>query len=165
MSTGLLGKIQISTNRLPGRDLGVQNARMAWQDKLSVAMRACGSSTTKVAEELNVHANTARNYLRGNARGGTDPSPEVLWRLCQMFRISADWLLDDSRPMLPGQETQPLAPQEAIGPVIIRERTLPPPRPSVRKANAHGKRAEAPTAEPPPKRKRPASPRSRRGNK
>jgi transcriptional regulator with XRE-family HTH domain len=132
------------------------NSRMAWNDKLRLALMARGVGAPQLAPLLDVQDNTARNYL--SAR--THPSIDVFWRICQIAGVSADWVLDDEQParLVP-------ATQEASGPVIIRERTLPPPRPSVRKANAHGKRAEAPTAEPPPKRKRPASPSRRRGDK
>lgn len=158
MSTGILCSSPISANVLPPQDLCGHTGFM-WQDKLELSRRAAGFSSNRVADELGVHPNTARNYMRGKARGGTDPSPEVLWQLCQMFGVSADWVLDDTQAALVGERPT----QDS--PTLLRELSPPPPRASVRKTNADRKRPEPPAAEASGKRGGPPSPRPARRDK
>lgn len=156
MSTRFLLPAEECYNHLQRRALRRQNLGMAWNDKLRLALAAKQIGAPQLAPMLGVNDNTARNYLAAR----TEPPIDVFWLICRIAEVSADWVLDDAQParLVP-------ATQQESGPVLIRERTLPPPRPSVRKANAHSKRAETPSAEPAPKRKRPASPGRRRGDK
>lgn len=155
---------------LPRNALQGHNSGMAWNDKIKKALAAKLIGAPQLAEMIGVKPNMARYYLAGRYQ----PSLEKLWLICRIAGVSADWVLDESRPSemdgsvyyahppeMPAQESG----GKPAG--VIRVRDLPPPKPArlTFKRNSQNKDvAQAPAVpKPPPKRGRVTPPRPKRG--
>jgi transcriptional regulator with XRE-family HTH domain len=89
------------TSHLARKRLAAQDVGMAWHDKLSAALLDSGYTPERLVEVFGCHVNTAKNYMDGK----TQPRYDMLYALCRLAGVSADWVLDDDRPLIGDLQT------------------------------------------------------------
>lgn len=170
MSTRFLTMPPVSRKPLPRNALHCHNLGMAWNDKIKKALAAKLIGAPQLAEMIGVKPNMARYYLAGTYQ----PSLQKLWAICRIAGVSADWVLDDSRPSemdasVYYQHPPEVPAQENGGKPagVIRVRDLPPPKPArltFKRDRKNEDVAQPPAVlEPSPKARRVTPPRPKRG--